>query len=499
MTAKIQRTSGIVYDETLGVCEPEPAPICEPEAGPESMRSSVQSIRLSASQLAGMAAQGSVAPVNSFWRSNPLQYSALSLPTALQGCAGDPHEANGLVGDPIDSIEVLGVETSLNADPIQGKIRQVQGSIDEASASTVVWSVSNTSDLDEHGTYAAVAAGDSLTSAQRVAVSPTSIPRDTSVARLGNGDSVVVFSRIEGDDAPSSLVALRLDASGSPLGEEIEILPSSIRTGFPQGQVVALNDGFLVVYRDGEGSLAWTRFDDSGIEQEQETLGEEPIQFQITRGAGDQWALAEITGSNEVRVRSFSGSTATGVNHTFTTNALPSSPEVSIAMQDDGAMMVVWNALLDADDPILQGNFLTSAGTPIGDNVIFRDLIQGGAFASEDHINSHAVTTDHRGNFILAFEENRNLVAYVYNGSQRDPISLTDISSRMEPDSGPYADLLAGLSDTAVQNVDVRLMASPEGLLSFVYTKIFTGDDSSSGDTLTFQSISRRDFQITYE
>lgn len=499
MTAKLNRTPGIHYDEIRGVCEMDPAPVCEAGVEIASESPPASGIRLNASHLAQLAASGSSLRVNSLWQSNPLFYSPLALPTALQGCSEDPVGPTGLTGDPIASIDPLGPEVSVNADPIMGKVRQTGIAMDADSASTVAWSVSNTSDLDEHGTYAAVAEGSGSSSSLRIAESPTSIPRDTSVARMGNGDSVVVFSRIEGDDAPSSLVAVRLDASGSPLGEEIEILPSSIRTGFPQGQVLPLSDGFLVVFRDGEGNLASARYDESGVEQGRDVLGSEPLDFQITAGTGDQWALAEISGSNEVRVRRFSGSTPAGVDHTFSTNPMPPTPRVSIAMQDDGAIMVAWNALLGENDPILQGNFLTPSGSPVGDNLIFRDLIQGGAFASEDHINSHALTTDHRGNFILAFEENRNLVAYVYNGSHRDGISLTDISTRTEPSSGPYADLLSGLSNTAIQNVDVRLSVSPDGLLSFIYNKIFTGEDGGTGDTLTFQSITRRDFEITYE
>lgn len=484
------------YNSYLGICQEPEVLSCEPPQE-EVVGIQDQYVSLNSSLMTQSLAATSNRQVNRIHGANPLQ--SMALPFTLTACSQDAAGASGLSGLPIASISPVTDEAVVNAGPILGKVRQVAFTMNEDPNSTIVWSVSDFINPEAHGTYAVTASGSDLGSQQKVSDSPQGIPRDTSVARLANGQSVMVYSIIQGDAAPSEVVAQKLDETGNPTGPEISVLPEGVRTGFPAGQVVSLNDGFIVVYRDGEGELGLAEFDDSGVEVNRISLGEEPLAFRISRGEGNEWILAEITEGNQIKVRNFTGSESGGVETTVNANILPASPDISVAMQPDGAVMVAWNALDSGNDPLLEGAFLDGEGNQVGEILTLRNLIQGSGFDSEDHINSHHITTDHNGNFILAFEENRNLIAYVYNGNHRDEHSLTDISSTEIPSSGEYADALAGLSNLAVQNVEVDVEASGDGSLAFVYTKIMTGEDADLGETVTVQQITRRDYQITYE
>jgi hypothetical protein len=76
---------------------------------------------------------------------------------------------------------------------------------------------------------------------------------------------------------------------------------------------------------------------------------------------------------------------------------------------------------------------------------------------------------------------------------------LTDVASVSLENSGPFVDFLSGLDNVRLQNEDVILDASANGLLSFAFTKIYSGVDPQTQVTLSASKIVRRDYQITYE
>lgn len=492
---KISGVSNKYYDEQAGICrEPEPL-ACLPDSHPSFKNIPDEFVYISPAQVNVLASVGSRLG-SSTWSASPLLLMPITLPIAAAACSFDTEGTGTGGGRPIADIQAITEESELNSDPIVGRLRQVALDISPESKGVMAWSVLDFDNPEAHGVYSRVSEDSTLKLMKRIAPAVGNIPRDTSAAVLSNGESVVVYSQIQGDNAPSSLTAQRLNANGDPTGEVIEILPETIRTGFPQGQVIASEDGFIVVFRDGEGKLQMASYNLSGIEQERKELGTEPLNFQIVAGGGGDWALATL-GDQQVQVRMFR-SGASEVSTDVETLPIANSSDLSLAMQDDGSVMVVWNAL-SGTDSVLEGAWLGPDGAQVGDNQILRNLVRGTGFDNLDHVNSHSLTTDHRGNFILAYEENRSIFARVYSGTVRDDHALTDIASFSQDETGPYGDFLAGLDNVSVQNVDVGVDASEDGLLSFVFTKIFSGTDSATGETLTANKIVRRDYQISYE
>jgi hypothetical protein len=388
------------YDESLGICRGPESLACFPH--PSSQNKPDEFISISRGQLNQLASGGSHVAAPSLWRISPWVLNPIGLSLSTTACSVNTEGTGEKGGRPIRDIRPVTGETALNSQPIIGKIRQVALDISPESKGVMAWSVSDFDSPDLHGVYAAASQDSSLKTAQRIAPVVGNIPRDTSAAVLSNGESVVVFSQIQGDNAPSSLMAQRLNSNGDPFGNLIEGLPETIRTGFPQGQVVATEDGFNVVFRDGEGKLKMASYDLTGKEIDRQEIGVEPLAFQVAASEGGNWALATLD-SGQVQVRTFIGSSKGEVDSKIDTLPIANSSDLSLAMQDDGSMMVVWNALSESDS-VLEGAWLAPNGSQAGENQILRNLVMGSGYDNLDHVNSHSLTTDHKGNFILGYE-----------------------------------------------------------------------------------------------
>lgn len=515
---KISVNPTIYYDEGAGLCLSPESLASFPKEGSAPKPLTKGSLHLSGARLAQLAAGGSQAAVPMLWR-NPASLTPGTLLLGITGCAADASGSGGM-GDvgmegpmeirSIADLSPVDREAALNPDPITGEIRQVALGMNRTGEGVVAWSVKDFVDPSGHGVFSAPAG-------ERIAAAAGSIPRDTSVAVLPGGDSILFWSQIQGDSAPSSLLAQRLDAGGRPQGAPMIVLPEAIRTGFPRGQVLPMGEGFVAVFADGEGNTTAAVYDAEGQEQERQTIGPEAGTFQIASAGGEEWALATLEGGL-IRVRKFSGAAPTGVEMTLDPNPIaetvdgpPLAPDIvgnvniaassdlSLAMQPDGSMMVAWNALSDQGESLLEGAFLNPDASPVGNNILLRNLVQGSGFDSQGHINSHSLTADGKGNFILGYEENRSLFGQIYHGPERQPIPLEDIASQRMDNTGAYADLLGGLDNPSVQNVDVQVAVSREGLLALAYTKILSAVDPATGETVTVNKVMRRDYQISYE
>lgn len=500
---KIPSPPGGFYDQEAKVCRMPATPVCSALNEESVSRPSQDTFQNISRQRLARHAFKTLTQVETpgLFKFNPLSMSIFRGLMGVPACNSSTQRTDG-VADPISRIEAITGETTLNKEPIAGKVRQVALSYNE-SHSVTAWSLEDFLNPDRHGTFAVSGEGGGL--GKEILVNTTgSIHNNTSVAVLDNGEAVVSFSRVEGPEVPSSLIAQRLDLEGNPIASELEILSPEIRTTFPEAQLLAIDGGFLAVYRDGNGKLMAATYDETGSEGAVEVLSEtKPQRFQIARGVGDHWALAEIVSGTDIRVRTFQGVTPAGIDQDIFAGAMPSTLGVSIGMQEDGSLMVAWNALQDGSKPVLQGAFLDASGKLLGEPALLRNLVigVGNSNGTEDfNYNSHGIASDHHGNFIFAFEENRNIIAYVYEGKNlRANLALSNISSRDLEASGPYADVLAGLQNRSVQNVDLKVAASPEGNLSFVYTKVLSGVEPSDNSTVTLQAITRRDYQILYK
>jgi hypothetical protein len=135
-------------------------------------------------------------------------------------------------------------------------------------------------------------------------------------------------------------------------------------------------------------------------------------------------------------------------------------------MQQDGRMMVAWNAV-ESSDQRIDGAYLgANANVEDGPFVLRRS----------DRAHTLALASDHRGNYGFAWEEGGLINAYLYNGT-RNPATPGAFSSISSGD----------------QNSNVLLTISPEGTLSLVYDKA----SSEAGQTL--HNIARRDFRLVYK
>jgi len=464
-----------LYDEEAGVCRLPETLVCQAPADSisEDSVSDKGSSSYSLSRLAYEAfGRPNTAPRSSIWDTNPLKMSGWSLLAGLPGCSGDPEEAP-VLGDPIAFVESLGGETTLNSQPILGNIDGI-GLSGDGSNSSVVWSAFDGTHPENTGTFAFLRSGSTGGSQATVSSDASSKHLDTSGAVLSNGQTAVIYSKTTGDEDPSSLVVQRVNASGAPEGPEIQILAPSLRTSIPSGQILALDNGFVVVYRDGEGQLAAKTYDLTGHEvASNPSLGAEPRSYSLARGDGDHWVLAEINPPNQIHVRSFEGINSGGVDTNIHTSAFPSDPDISVAMQETGNIMVAWNAQSGSGtslDERIEGATLGASGS-----------ITEGPFTIRSSQLAHtlALASDHRGNFVFAWEEgnegHRSINARIYDGSSHF-ITPADFSSISNGD-----------------NSNVYASVSTDGVLSFVY------DKSTTTSGTTSHSITRRDYRITYE
>lgn len=454
------------YDDVNGVCYQDPVNYCEASSETVLTEPKVEAPlgEISRAVLLADAFGSPSRPLSrpTLWSDNPLQYSPLGFLPSLTACSSES-DTVPVPGDPISGVSAVGGETSLSGS-LHGKIRGVAVS-STGNHSSVLWSSFDGTHPAESGTFAYLRTGTSGGSLFPAILDTSALHLATSGAALENGETVAVYTVATGADEASSLVAQRISSSGALVGSPISVLPGAIRSTFPEGQVVPLSSGFVVVYQDGNGTLAAVRYDQNGAEAGRiADLGDTPELFRVTRGAGDSWSLAQIaSGTSSIRVRSFGGIAPTGVDSSVNAAGFPSTPSLAVAMQDDGSLMLAYNVAGGG----INGSLLSPAGTVQAEN--FR-------ISSSGLANTVALASDHRGNFVLAWEQAGAILARIYNGTT-DFLTPTGFSS----------------ISTGSRNSDIHASVSPDGTLSLVWNK---SSDGASGEVL--QDIMRRDFRISY-
>lgn len=460
---KISPTLPGIYDDEAGVCRliPEEELVCrEGESIPETNLHENTVAMVSHSQLL-RDAFGTSPRANTLWSDSPLQYSLLAIPSLLTGCSG-PNEAPP-VGDPISSASPLGPEVTMNSAPISGNLDGVQ--LTGADARTAVaWSVFDAATPANTGTFAYLRGGSGSGSVSVVSNDATTRHLTTSAAMLDNGDTVVVYTRTDGEPGTARLVARRLSPSGSPLGDEITLVGAADRADIPDARVVSTGNGFVAVYRDGNGQLVATSFSSDGSQTGTRNLGAEPASrnhYAVSRGEGATWVLAEISSSNQVHLRSFNGTTPGSLDQSVSTSGFSSTASLSVSTNEEGAIMAAWNSQGGGISGVVLGGS--------GSESPFRITSSGLA-------NTMSIANDHRGNFLFAWEQGGQVLARVYNGT----------SSFSTP-----ADFSVIASGTSNSNVQAHV--SDEG----VFTISWIRGNSSGGATV--QNLLRRDYQLNYE
>ncbi len=475
-----------LYDDANGVCRmPEEPLVCEAAVESASLASSQFDYSLVSRSRIFHEAFGAPAVrqrPRTIWESNPLGLSGWSLVGGIPGCGGDDTTTNA-PGDPIAFVEPLGGETTLNSTPITGNLDGLGFSTGSGQVSAAAWSAFDGDTPSNTGTFAFLRSGSSGGSQHTVSSDMSSRHLGTAAAVLNNGETVVVYTRSVGLEDPTSIVAQRISSSGTPLGSEITVFPNEIWPTLPTAQVIALESGFMVVYRrpvqqsggKWETQLAAAMYDLSGsLVSENNNLGPAPDQYAITHGAGNHWGLAEVLSPSRVRVRTFDA-LSSGMERTINVAGFSSAPNIALAMQEDNSMMLAWNAQEGSSTSSrrIDGALISSSGNVDGPFLIRQSTLA----------NSIALTTDHRFNYIFAWEEKPaeaalggRISAYVFNGT------------RTYRSFSEFSNLASGSG-----NSNIQVSVSPDGILSFVYNKT----SMSGADTL--HNITRRDYRITYE
>ncbi|MFO1463843.1 MAG: hypothetical protein U1F66_08685 [bacterium] len=451
-----------VYDEAAGLCRPaEPADlVCEASPVQPQIDDAFLAT-VSRSQLLrdafGPPAQPRPNPV---FRDSPFAYTPLALFTGLQGCSS-PTEPPP-VGDPVQSASPLGPELTMNSQPLAGNLDGVQltGS---GSGTAVAWSVFDSTTPANTGTFAFLRSGSSGGSQSTVSNEATARHLTTSAAMLDNGDSIVVYTRTDGDPGTARIVARRISSSGTPVGSEMTLVGAADRSSVPDAQVVSTGNGFVAVYRDGNGQLVATSFNADGTQTGTRNLGAAPAsrnRYAVARGEGNTWVLAEIASGNQVHVRSFAGTNPGAIDDTISTSGFSSTVNLSVAMNEEGAVMAAWNS---------EGGGISAAvlNGP-GSEAPFR-------VTSSSLANTMSLANDHRGNFFFAWEQGGQVLARVYNGTSSftTPADFTVIA-------------------TGNQNSNVQAHVSDDGIFTISWIR------SSTSGGVTQQNLLRRDYRINY-
>ena len=455
-----------VYDDAEGVCRlvPEEEMVCRASAEPNLTPGDDAFLAtFSRSQMLNDAFSGS-RRVSLIWSDAPANDSLLrvaQVPFALPGC-GAPSEP-APPGDPISSATPLAAESAMNSAPMAGNL----DGVDLAGAGTrnaVAWSVFDSTTPANTGTFAFIRDGAAAGSLSVASNEATIRHLNTSAAMLDNGETIVAYTRTDGDEGTARIVARRLSTAGTPQGGDITLVAAADRSSAPDAQLVSTGNGFVAVYRDGNGHLIATSFGADGTQSGTRDLGTAPASrnhYAVSRGEGDTWVLAEISGTNRIHVRSFSGVNPAGVDSEIATSGFSSTASLSAAMNEEGAVMVAWNS---------QGGGISAAvlgGT--GSESPFRVTSSGLA-------NTMSIANDHRGNFLFAWEQGGQILARVYNGT----------SSFTTP-----ADF--SVIATGNTNSNVQTHVSDEGVFSLSWIR----SSSSGGSTL--QDLMRRDYRLNYE
>ncbi|HEX5034012.1 MAG TPA: hypothetical protein VFW62_05985 [bacterium] len=453
---------GVIYDEAAGVCRAEsvldPAPVCEAPA--TSSAPVDRYAQISHSHLIADALRDSRPPIQRNW-GNPFAHSLWAVLSGPVACSSAPDPVEP--GDPVRSATPQGEAVVMNAPPLRGNLNEYDLS-GGASATAVAWSVFNSTTPAETGTFAYVRNGASDGTLLAASNDTSSLHKFTTSATMDDGSSIVAYTKATGEDEPSSIVAHRISAGGAVEGSEITILPAAVRTTLPDAQLVATADGFVAVYRDGNDQLMAAAFNASGVAQgSPQNLGAAPRRYAVNRDESGHWVLAEIVSDNQIRLRTFDGTRAAGVDETITTSGFSASLGLSVAMQEGGTMMVAWNKAGGG----IMGAVFNGSGEGSGDPFEIR---------SSGLANTMSLAADHRGNFVFAWEEAGAILARIYNGTQAFT-TPADFSS---------------ISMTGTSNSNVQAHVSDSGRLVLTWVR----SSSSGGETL--QDLLRREYQLNY-
>lgn len=450
-----------VYDEVEGVCRLEPilaeAPVCMAPEAPE-VASVDRYESVSRSQILAEAF-GASRPVARNWGS-PLAYSAWSLLSGPVACSGPTEPVEP--GDPLRSASPQGGPITMNPQPLRGNLNEYDLS-GGGSHTAVAWSVFNSTTPAETGTFAFVRDGAAAGSVVTASNDASALHLFTTSATLDDGSTIVAYTKATGEDEPSSIVARSISPTGTVGSTEITILASGVRGTLPDAQLVSTGTGFIAVYRDGDGHLKAAAFNASGVAQgAPQDLGTAPSKFAVNRDESGNWILAEIVSDTEIRVRNFAGLRNDGIDRRISTGGFPSSPNLSVAMQEGGTVMVAWNKAGGG----IMGAVLNGEGDTSGAPFEVR---------SSGLANTMSLASDHRGNFVFAWEEAGAVLARVYNGtpSFTTPADFSTIS-------------------TGNSNSNVQAHVSDSGRLTISWVNSST----SGGDTL--QDLIRREYQLNY-
>jgi len=453
-----------VYDDVAGVCRPvEPsdaAAVCYADTPVQSTVAPADTFTagISRSQLLRDAAFSS--PRGNSLFGSPESYSLLALLPSLQGCSGPPQPPPA--GDPIDSATPLSAELVMNSAPITGNLDGVELA-GNGSQTAVAWSDFDSTTPANTGTFAFLRSGTSGGSQFTASNDASARHLTTSATVLEDGSAVAAFTKATGDGEPSSIIARRISATGSPVGGDIAILPPQIRDSFPDARLVSLSNGFVAVYRDGAGHLTAASFDNNGNSTGTLDLGSAPAQrnhYVINRGEGDTWVLAELSGSNQVHVRSFSGLNPGSIDQNISTSGFSSTVNLSVAINEEGAVMAAWNS---------QGGGISGA--------VVNGPSSGEPFniTSSGLANTMSLANDHHGNFFFAWEQGGQVLARVYNGTS----AFTTPADFSVIGSGNH-------------NSNVQAYVSDDGTFTITWVRSTT----SGGNTV--QDLLRRDYRINY-
>lgn len=400
------------------------------------------------------------------------------------------------------ALAIIGLEPSEDeiavSPPITDKPRGV--SFAETGAGTLVggWSVV-ADDPMAQGSYGVYIDGLDSFPFQEKMESPDIIVRETQVAALDDDTSVILVRRVSDPDQPGQLVFQRFSEEGNKLGLEVEVT----QTKGVGAKIVPLSEGFVVLYlSDTDGRLKMKGYDFAGelsLAERDLDLTLPPDAMAIARGEDGLWVLAARQGEN-IEVRSFMDTEPNAIDARVGSAAITADAKISVGMAPDGSVVAIWNAL-ENNTPFLQGLFLSPDGERYNDTFDIEELIRPQNSEGNNFINSHAVTTDERGNFILAFEQGGNLQALSFRDalSWNNPQRFTNLTPNPSPvaSQGNFMDFLMGLTGLQTTRDEVSAIATPGGNLYLGYTTFFTGQDSF-GDRETVSAVTYRPFEIVY-
>ena len=226
---------------------------------------------------------------------------------------------------------------------IQGTRTAAVVAANDAGSSVVVWQGRGPG--DKYGIFLQRfdAAGGAAGDEQLVNETTGGMQHDPSVAMAADGSFVVSWSGPSGTD-PSGIFARRFGADGTPLAGE-ELVNST--TASDQGESdVAVNSG-------GDYVVTWSSRNQDG-------------------GGGDtsDWGV--------VGQRFSSSGARQGEEFVVNSTTSASQRESSVAMQDDGTLMIVWSSLgQDGESWAVAGQRFDAAGTAVGEEFVVNTTTVG--------------------------------------------------------------------------------------------------------------------------